>query len=146
LRRALEQIELGDLARDARHKLHRTRARANHRDGLAGERVFMLPARRMELHALELIAARQIRNGWIVEKPDRGDEDRGFEPLAPPSFDHPRPALRIKGRARHLTVEAHVFANTVPGNAALDIGEDLVARRKRGRPLVILIIGEGIEP
>src|SRR5262249_30322983 len=74
LRRALEQVELRYLARNLGNELNRAGAVADHRHAFASELIGVVPARRVELHALELIAARDVGSGWIVEQSDGRDQ------------------------------------------------------------------------
>ena len=81
-RRALEHGEVLDLGRDRGHVLDRARAGADRRDPLAGERLAVIPARRVERAAAEAVGAGDVGHDRNVEHAEPAHDDVGGERLA----------------------------------------------------------------
>jgi hypothetical protein len=73
-RRALEEGEALDLGLDVRHRLDRGGAGADHGDPAAGQVVIVVPARRVEGLAGEVLEAGQRRYGGCAQEPRRREQ------------------------------------------------------------------------
>ena len=128
-RRALEQVEVLDDRLDLRHGLDRRRARADHRDAAAGEVVVVVPARRMEGLALEVLEAGQRGCRGLAQKARRRDQqvhgERSLRGLDPPDARRPRPIRRRSPRSRGGCGRARRSGRcTRAGSAAAQAGAD----------------------
>ena len=76
VRRALEQDQLVDTRRDLGDELHRARRAADHRDALAGEVVVVVPTRRVEHGARELVEPGMSGHAGFAEHAHGADHAR----------------------------------------------------------------------
>ena len=99
-----KRCEVLDERLDLGHGLDRGRAGADHRDAPAGEVVVVVPARRVERRALEVLEARERRDRRLAQEARRRDQEVGGErPLRRLDPPHARvlvPLARRSPRSR----------------------------------------------
>ncbi len=132
---------LGDL----RHQLHRAGAGADHRDGLALEVVTVIPARRMEGAALEILQALQLRNLRLVQLAHRRDQHLGLDDLAAAQPDAPQRARLVPVRTQHLAAEAHMAQQVLLARHVAQVVEDLGLLAVAAGPGVVRLEAEGVQ-
>ena len=117
-----------DAGCDLGNELHRARRAADHGDALAGEVVVVVPARRVEHGAGELVESRDLGPGRIAEHPDRSDDDVELVFLAVLGGEAPHRTLVVPSRRGDAVAEAEVRSQPVLRDAVLEVGVDLGLR------------------
>ena len=149
MRRALEDREVPDLVHDRRAGLHAAGAGADHRDALALQIVFRLPACGVEDRSLEIVESRNVGYRRPVQLTDgRYDRVRGeldFRTIFIARRDVPDILRFIETGFFDLRVEANVTADVVLVGAACQIEVQAVSFRIEMRPFVARLEGVGIE-
>ncbi len=98
--RPLEDGQVPHVARDLGHELDGARAGSDHCDALAAQVVVVVPLRRVEAVAGELVEALDPRVRGTVELTGREDQGLGLPLLARGAADRPRPRPRHPRRTR----------------------------------------------
>ncbi len=133
-RGALIDLQLADFGLDLGDELDGGRARADHRDPLAGERVFVIPLRGVEGGALEGVEALQLGQRRLAQAAHAADQDLGGE-VAGRAVDLPQAALFAPGGLEQLVAEADVRRHAVFVGDAFQVGLDLRLGRAQARPV-----------
>src|SRR5690606_27567550 len=135
-RRALVDIQVRDLARDGGHDLDRRGAGADHRHPLAGQIRLVVPARRVEDLAGEVVDALDVRQVRLTQRAHRRDQYVGGE-LALVRADLPARGLRVPARAGDIAAEQVPVEHLVLLGHRADVGLDLALPGERTRPVRI---------
>ena len=106
---------------DGGNDLRGRRARAHHRDDLVGEVVLVLPARGVELRALEVVEPRPVGVARDVQEPDAADEHVALVGGAVVEADRPHVAVVVPGRRLDRDPEAQVRAQPVLVDGLLEV-------------------------
>src|SRR5262249_50914734 len=99
-RRTLEDDELLRIGREARHDLHRARARPDDRDAFVAQIHVVPPARGMEARPVE--RPLEAWHGRTIELTERGDEDLGLVTLPRHRLELPHRASLVPRRRADL--------------------------------------------
>ena len=130
--------ELGDVASRPSQRfgdLHTTGAAADDTPALAVIRHIVVPARRVEGRAGEILASRDVRKQRLVQKAGGSDEDVGDVGLAVRGLNVPAAAAETRGD--DLLVEANEFGEATVAGDFLHIGPDLGRRRIFARSTIV---------
>jgi hypothetical protein len=141
---ALEDVELLRDLGDVRHELGRGRAGADDAHPLAGEVVLVLPARRVELRAREVVEAGPVGVAGRVEEPDRADEHVADELLAGVEPHRPLVGALVPHGLVDRGVEAQVPPEVVVVEDLLQVRLELGLAGVGAGPVVVLE-GVGVE-
>src|SRR5436305_2713112 len=118
---------------DLRDDLDRPRACADDRDTLAGQVVIVVPRRRVEDRAREVVEAWQVGKARLAERAGRG-RDRPRGELAVGGADPPALRFVVPLGLLDLAAEDRVFVDALLARDCTQVFLDLVLRRERRAP------------
>ncbi len=143
--RALEDMQLAHLASDGGHELDGRCAGADHRHALAGQLHAVVPARRVEAGAGEVLDAGDGRQRRPAELAGAADQELRGQPLAALQLHPPALAGFVPRGRGDFAVEAHMAQQVVAARAMAQVIEDLRLRREHAAPARVGLEGERIQ-
>ena len=142
--RALEQVQLGRLLGHAGHELDRAGPGSDDSDALAPEVVVVVPLRRVEDLALEVLHARELGITRDVQSTDAGHQGPADVLGSVAGRDQPRLALLVVLGAGELHAVVHVVADLVLVRAVAQVVVDLALLGEQPRPVRVLLERERV--
>ena len=134
-RRALEHFQLAHGFYQLRNNLNAAGAGADHRHALSGEVVVVVPARAVNLLALELLQAFDVREAGVGQRPLGHHRGAAAHHLAFFQRGFPQAGFLLERQIGDVAVEANVFFQIEFVHQIVDVIENLVAAGKAARPL-----------
>ncbi len=142
-RGALEEREVLDVRLDRGDELDRARARADHGDAPPAQVVVVVPLRRVEDRALELVDARDLGDRRLVQRAGAPDDHTGADGGAVGEPERPAPARPLRGGDLGAVPDAG--AQPVAVGDVLEVGADLGLRGELAAPVRVGREGERVE-
>ena len=141
---ALEHVQLLRLFGDRRHQLRRGRPGADHRDALAGHRVVVVPARRMQALSLEVVQTRDVRPARLAQRPGAAHEEARAQGVSAFGGQLPVAAGFVEARLGDARAEADVREQPEARGYPLHVGLDLGCAGETAGPVRVGREGERI--